>query len=117
MTIEPDCSCTRIVSGALEVAGRVAAGDPAGRQRAVRERAGHRNGHGGGHAEALALALAGRLRVVRLVDAEAVDNRAGELHIAAGADAVRALGGYALVRGDRPVEGTGVLGLANNNAP
>jgi hypothetical protein len=95
----------------LDLASREPARDPARGQRTVRQRSGHRDGHRRGHAEALALALLGRLRVILLVDAEAVDNRAAELHVAAGADAVRVHHVSALIGGDRLVERAGVLGL------
>jgi hypothetical protein len=93
------------------VACRVAARHPAGREGSVRERAGHGDGHGGGHAEPLAFALQSGLRVVLLVDAEAIHDRARELHIATGPDAVRVHDAGALVCGHRLVVGAGVFSL------
>ena len=96
---------------ALDLARGIAPRHPPSRERAVRERAGHRDRHRGGHAEAFALALRSGLRLVLLMDAKAVHDWPREPHVTAGPDAVRVHDVRALFCGHRLVEGAGVLGL------
>ena len=94
-----------------DLAGGETARDPSSREGAVGERGSRGDGHRGGHGEPFALALSRGLCLELLVDAIAVHNRAGEVHVATGPDAVRVHDASARVCGHRLVEGAGVLGL------